>query len=113
MEYKSQPNNDKGKIKHSKKSVGMQTIIPSRFYISPAMLATHKLPIKDYPKFLYTSHTIIFMLAFIVAYIAVADRLTTRDFMHNAKMYSTYLGACSASAYSLYFLLLSTFLIRY
>ena len=106
MGYWGQTNDNANKpsiaksIPKIKKNVGIQTIIPSRLYIPPAMLATHKLQVKDYPKFLYTSHTIFFMLAFAILYIYVAEKMTSEDQIQNTKTYISYKGniwfMCSA-----------------
>ena len=42
-------------------SVGIQTIVPPKHYISPRNAADHKLSILDFPKLLYVSHTVSFL----------------------------------------------------
>ncbi len=45
-----------------KTNVGIQTIVPPRNYIAPAIAASHRLSMLDYPKLLYMPHTVSFLI---------------------------------------------------
>jgi len=48
--------------KYTKVNIGIQTIIPPRNYISPAIAASHRLALLDFPKLFYMPHTVTFLV---------------------------------------------------
>ncbi len=64
---------------HSRANVGIQTIIPPRNYISPAIAASHRLSLLDYPKFLYMPHILFFLAVSLSATIYLGFRCNDPD----------------------------------
>ena len=63
----------------SKISVGIQTIVAPRNYISPAIAASHQLSLLDYPKLLYMPHTVFFLVLSLALVIYYAFRYNEPD----------------------------------
>jgi len=56
---------------HTKVNVGIQTIIPPRHYIPPAIAASHRLSLLDFPKVLYMPHTVFFTTIGLILFFAI------------------------------------------
>ncbi len=55
-------------------NVGIQTIIPPRLYISPAIAASHRLSLLDFPRILYMPHVIFFLVTGLTIFISLGLR---------------------------------------
>lgn len=47
---------------YSKVNIGIQTIIPPRSYIPPAIAASHRLSLLDFPRIMYMPHVVFFLI---------------------------------------------------
>lgn len=65
--------------KYSKVNIGIQTIIPPRHYISPAISASHQLALIDFPRIFYMPHTITFLLISLLIIIYFSFAHTVQD----------------------------------
>jgi len=65
--------------KYSEVNIGIQTIIPPRNYISPAISASHRLALQDFPKIFYMPHTVTFLIISLCIFIYLAFKQTDKD----------------------------------
>ena len=72
-----------------KKDVGIQSIIPPRDYIPPAIAATHRLSLLDFPRFLYMPHTVSFLILgmIIVLFLAFRSNEDSLPFLYYVRRY--------------------------
>ncbi len=73
----------------AKGSVGVQTIIPPRNYVYPAVASSHRLSLLDFPKFLYMPHTVTFLVLGLLSFIYVSWKHNDPDqpFIYTLRRY--------------------------
>ena len=74
---------------YEKVNVGMQTIIPPRHYIPPAIAASHRLSLLDFPKIFYMPHVIFFLILGLSIFVSIGFHYVTYepDFAVSARRY--------------------------
>lgn len=65
--------------KYSRCNIGIQTIVPPRHYIAPAVAASHRLAFLDFPKLIYMPHTVTFLVLTLCIFIYSAIGQTGED----------------------------------